>query len=321
MWKLWSSATPLAGSNHELPDSAISSTSTFSRTSDGLDGHLSVHTITDSPLILPPPPVRICKNSFGQQQHLIISLFVHLLIWVCRSVVHKVRIIIKQRKRALHAENCCKTNISSHHNNYDNDSNSKSISNRFSFGDESNPNQEENSSFCQCDDVEDEDESPIFTKAILQHYVIVWASILTSPKGAQLDSWLMVMVFMDLSPIVWCILCSFHDSVAQRFQRSTTENSHRDESELNTNSNESTQLNSLRIVPSTFMQTAELLSLTMKKWSPAYQLNEMIMKHVDGCIFSHASWLYILTFGVTQIHTALVLTLHCRSYYTGEDKT
>ena len=100
----------------------------------------------------------------------------------------------------------------------------------------------------------------------------------------------MVMVFMDLSPIVWCILCSFHDSVAQRFQRSTTENSHRDESELNTNSNESTQLNSLRIVPSTFMQTAELLSLTMKKWSPAYQLNEMIMKHVDGCIFSHASW-------------------------------
>ena len=108
--------------------------------------------------------------------------------------------------------------------------------------------------------------------------------------GAQLDSWLMVMVFMDLSPIVWCILCSVHDSIAQRFQRSTTENSYQDESELHTNSNESTQLNSLRIVPSTFMQTAELLSLTMKKWSPAYQLNEMIMKHVDGCIFSHASW-------------------------------
>ena len=163
------------------------------------------------------------------------------------------------------------------------------------------------------------------------------------------------MVFMDLSPIVWCILCSIHDSFAQRFQRSTTENSYQDESELNTNSNESTQLNSLRIVPSTFMQTAELLSLTMKKWSPAYQLNEMIMKHVDGCIFSHASWrkfmihilwfnwygynvkllitllniidtfflfsVYILTFGVTQIHTALVLTLHCRSYYTGEDKS
>ena len=91
MWKLWSSTTPLAGSNHELPDSAISSTSIFSGNSDDLDNHLSVHTITDSPLILPTPPVRICKNSFGQQQHLIISLFVHLLIWVCRSVVHKVR--------------------------------------------------------------------------------------------------------------------------------------------------------------------------------------------------------------------------------------
>ena len=91
MWKLWSSATPLAGSNHELPDSSISSASIFSGTGDGIDNHLSVHTITDSPLILPPPPVIICKNSFGQQQHLIISLILHLLIWVCRSVVHKVR--------------------------------------------------------------------------------------------------------------------------------------------------------------------------------------------------------------------------------------
>ena len=99
------------------------------------------------------------------------------------NISNNFRIIIKQRKRALHAKNCCKTNISSHHNNYDNDNNRKSISNRLSFGDESNSNQEENSSFCQCDDVEDEDESPIFTKAILQHYVVVWASILTSPKG------------------------------------------------------------------------------------------------------------------------------------------
>jgi hypothetical protein len=237
MWKLCSTATRLAESNYELSNSVISSTSVFSGTSDGFDNHLSVHTVTDSPLILPPPPVRICKNSFGQQQHLIISLVVHLLIWVCRSVVLMIRILTKQRKRALNAKNCCKTNLSVHHSNYDDGSNVQSISNRLGFGDESNSNQEENSIFCQCDDVEDEDESPIFKTAILQHYVIVWASILTSPKGDQLDSWLMVMVFMDLSPIVWCILCSFHDSVAQRFQRSTTENSHRDESELNTDSN------------------------------------------------------------------------------------
>ena len=99
------------------------------------------------------------------------------------NISNNFRIIIKQRKRALNAKNCCNNNISVHHNNYDNGSNTKSISNRLSFGDESNSNQEENSSFCQCDDVEDEDESPIFTKAILQHYVVVWASILTSPKG------------------------------------------------------------------------------------------------------------------------------------------
>ena len=99
------------------------------------------------------------------------------------NISNNFRIITKQRKRALNAKHCCNNNISVHHNNYDNGSNTKSISNRLSFGDESNSNQEENSSFCQCDDVEDEDESPIFTKAILQHYVIVWASILTSPKG------------------------------------------------------------------------------------------------------------------------------------------
>ena len=97
------------------------------------------------------------------------------------------RIIIKQRKRALNAKNCCKINTFVHHHNHDNDSNSKSISNRLGVGDESNSNQEETSSFYQCDDVEDEDESPIFKKAILQHYVIVWASILTSPKGLSVD--------------------------------------------------------------------------------------------------------------------------------------
>jgi hypothetical protein len=52
---------------------------------------LSMHSVTNSPLILPPPPVRICKNSFGQQQHLLFSLLTHLLIWICRVVVHKVR--------------------------------------------------------------------------------------------------------------------------------------------------------------------------------------------------------------------------------------
>ena len=104
---------------------------------------------------------------------------------ICISI--HFRIIIKQRKRALNAKNCCKTNTFVHHHNHGNDSNSKSISNRLGVGDDSNSNQEETSSFYQCDDVEDEDESPIFKKAILQHYVVVWVSILTSPKGLSVD--------------------------------------------------------------------------------------------------------------------------------------
>ena len=34
-----------------------------------------------------------------------------------------------------------------------------------------------------CDSIDEEDEFRINTSAVLQHYIIVWVSILTSPKG------------------------------------------------------------------------------------------------------------------------------------------
>merc|ERR1712038_1920987 len=54
-------------------------------------------------------------------------------------------------------------------------------------------------------DIDDEDEIENNGMAVLQHYIIVWLSIVTSPKGSQLDSWLMVMVIMDIAPLAWCI--------------------------------------------------------------------------------------------------------------------
>ena len=41
-----------------------------------------------------------------------------------------------------------------------------------------------------------------FSPKILQHYCLIWLSIITSPKGKQLDFWLFLAVFMDCAPVV-----------------------------------------------------------------------------------------------------------------------
>ena len=40
---------------------------------------------------------------------------------------------------------------------------------------------------------------------VLSHYVVVWTSVMTSPKSFQLDFWLMVVALMDLAPLVYAI--------------------------------------------------------------------------------------------------------------------
>ena len=95
----------------------------------------------------------------------------------------------------------------------------------------------------------------------------------------------MVMVIMDLTPLAWCLFMIIRSTIIDRSYIEDTQNNL-------TPSNYSTNIthsNPLRTIPRSLIETAELLSLTMRRWSPAYQLNEIIMKHVDGCIFGHAS--------------------------------
>ena len=40
---------------------------------------------------------------------------------------------------------------------------------------------------------------------ILSHYVVVWMSVLTSPRSFQLDFWLLVIALMDLAPLVYAV--------------------------------------------------------------------------------------------------------------------
>ena len=106
--------------------------------------------------------------------------------------------------------------------------------------------------------------------------------------GIQLDSWLMVMVIMDLTPLAWCLFMTVRNIIIDRLRRSYIEDTQNNLTPSNYSTN-ITHSNPLRTIPHSLIETAELLSLTMRRWSPAYQLNEIIMKHVDGCIFGHAS--------------------------------
>ncbi len=98
----------------------------------------------------------------------------------------------------------------------------------------------------------------------------------------------MVMVIMDLTPLAWCLFMALRNIVINRLRSSSIGASQSNMTPHN-NSFNHTDSNPLRTIPDSLIETAELLSLTMREWSPAYQLNEIIMKYVDGCIFGHAS--------------------------------
>lgn len=90
MWQLWNNPSAMNDINPEISVLPTSPTS-FLENANTLKMPISTHVVSNSLLVLPPPPVRICKNSFGQQQHLVFSLVAHILIWICRVGVHKIR--------------------------------------------------------------------------------------------------------------------------------------------------------------------------------------------------------------------------------------
>ena len=102
--------------------------------------------------------------------------------------------------------------------------------------------------------------------------------------GTQLDSWLIVMVIMDIAPLAWCVFMYCRSVFIERSSISLQGNS------VSNRRNSNNLTNSYSSLSFTLVEVAEILSITMKKWSPAYQLNEMIMRHVDGCLLGHAAW-------------------------------
>lgn len=117
---------------------------------------------------------------------------------------------------------------------------------------------------------------------IIQHYALIWCSLITSPKGWQLDFWLCTLVFMDCLPIIISILYTILYAVSNQSSSSSFEE-------------------------------FELWNATgfMRKWSPAYQLNYWIMHYFEGCLVKHIYLLILFTLGITQSHKIIVTNLYC----------
>jgi len=120
--------------------------------------------------------------------------------------------------------------------------------------------------------------------AILQHYCLIWLSIITSPRGLQLDFWLVLAVFMDCAPVVISIYYTLDYAMWIR--------------------NTGQQISDPDMV-------VWRLTSVMRSWSPAYQLNNWIMNYCDGCVIKHVYILFFVTLSITQTHKLIVTNLYC----------
>merc|ERR1719414_1111595 len=273
MWQMWNK--PIVTQKNNDPDYLLNSSQSEEETNFEMNLP-TVQYVSSSTLVLPSPPVRICKNSFGQQHHLLLSVFAHFMVWICRLGMRKYRAFLKQRRQILQEKKWKQISSSMCHKNANQSIELERVStsheesyNTIRCEDIDDSQSEYFDSTLECD-IEDDDEVENNAMAVLQHYIIVWLSIVTSPKGSQLDSWLMVMVIMDIAPLAWCISMYLRSVFSERLPTSSSETS------LSNRRNSNNLPNSSRTMSFTFVEVAEILSVTMKKWSPAYQLNEMI---------------------------------------------
>jgi len=141
-----------------------------------------------------------------------------------------------------------------------------------------------NNNVTQDDDESDDPEgdSPatrVLRNQIAKHYLLVWASILTLPEGWQLDLWLCLMLFMDSWPLVYGIF---------RAHRLST------------------------LYPDCpVIVSVEEVCHVMRRWSPACRFNRFLIIFFDGCLFTHASALFVLTTAVVSLHSYLFRTIYC----------
>ena len=135
-------------------------------------------------------------------------------------------------------------------------------------------------------------EDCIPSNAVLYHYFLIWCSIVTSPKGYQLDVWLFLILIMDCVPILLSFYHTLNYVIQSYSEERFTEN----------------HPNVYYYEPhSVFWRLTE----AMRSWSPAYQLNSLIMHYVEGCFIKHLYILFMFTLIVTQLHRWIVSNVYC----------
>ena len=117
----------------------------------------------------------------------------------------------------------------------------------------------------------------------LRHYALVWAAIVTSPRGHQLDLWLLVMCCMDVLPLCF--------SLGQSWR--------------------------LGLFSGEGRRSKVLLNMAyiMQDWSPAYQFNQLILEIVEGRFIDHVYVIMACTVLLTEGHKQVVKNMYCKTVY------
>merc|ERR1719414_2806456 len=105
------------------------------------------------------------------------------------------------------------------------------------------------------------------------------------------------MVLLDTWPILYGVRCAHRLGLFNKDQRRASNNGDGD----------GVVLSGYRVT----FEAVEEVCLTMRFWSPACRINHLLMIILDGCLFTHVSILFMLTMGITKLHTTIFRNLYC----------
>ena len=115
-----------------------------------------------------------------------------------------------------------------------------------------------------------------------RYYFVIWVAILTSPPhGPDLDMWLFLICALDLVPFAISVI---RVALAAAIAPTSTSSSE--------------------------LMVLEVAS-TMGAWSPAFQLNTLLLCWLDGDIFAHAQLVFAAAACVGEARVAAVRWIYC----------
>ena len=118
-----------------------------------------------------------------------------------------------------------------------------------------------------------------------RHYLLLWLSIITSPRGTQMDTWLSIMCIMDFMPMIYALVNTWYLGLLKTPQQQQ-------------------QQQQATIITGEILSLDAVLNIVsiLRNWSPAYQFNELVLNFSSGNFVNHTYCLMVFTVLVTQSH-------------------